>query len=182
MALKKCFQCNKITYTPFHVTEIAKDKTVYTYDLCKPCGEDLMNVPQKADLSHITTPEQLLNFISGSVFVNQKDKTLPCDGCGLTIDEFNVHGRFGCATCYTNFTEKIEQLVFPYHKADCHVGKAPKKQLEKLWNSTPEEKTKLLKLRLAKAIELEEYEKSAQIKIELEDVLSQIQPSSFEDQ
>jgi len=180
--LKKCFQCNKITYTPFHVTEIAKDKTFYAYDLCKLCGEDLMNIPQKTDLTHITTPEQLLNFISGSVLAGQKDKTLPCNGCGLTIDEFNVNGRFGCAACYTHFTEKMEKLVFPCHAANCHVGKFPKKQLEVFWNSTPEEKIKLLKIRLAKAVELEEYEKAAEIKVELEDVLSKIQPSSFVDQ
>ena len=177
MSLKKCFQCNKITNTPYHVTEISKDKSVYSYDLCERCGEGLIDVPQKVDLNHIKTPEQLLEFISGGKLPEKEPHNPPCPNCGLTIEEFDVKGKFGCATCYDHFTERMEQLVFPYHKAKTHVGKFPKKYMENLWNSSPEEKTKLLKLRLAKAVELEEYEKAAQIKIELEDVLRQ-KPSS----
>jgi protein arginine kinase activator len=177
MILKKCFQCNKTTYTPYHVTEISKDKIVYCYDLCKKCGEGLMNVQknEKIDLTHIKTPEQLLDFITGVV------KNPPCPECGLKVEEFNVNGKFGCAECYNHFVENMQQLVFPYHRANVHFGKIPKKQMKELWNSTTEEKTKLLKLRLAKAIELEEYEKASLIKIDL-DVLRQSLPSSSEGQ
>jgi len=183
MTIKKCFQCNKTTYTPVHVTEVAKDKTVYTYDLCKKCGEHLMNIDkvQKIDLSHIKTPEQLLDFMTAAAQNTPKeDPKPPCPGCGLTIEEFDKKGRFGCAKCYDHFTERMEQLVFPYHKANSHVGKIPKKYLHELCNSSPEEKTKLLKLQLAKAVELEEYEKAAQFKIELQALENP--PSSSEGQ
>jgi protein arginine kinase activator len=182
MAIKKCFQCNKITYTPVHVTEISKDKAVYSYDLCKICGDELMKINiEKVDLSHIKTPEQLLEFMAAGIQKQKEPEKPPCPGCGLTIEEFDNKGRFGCSKCYTHFTERMEQLVFPYHKANCHVGKIPKKYLKELCNSSPEEKTKLLKLQLAKAVELEEYEKAAQIKIELDSLL-QTPPSSSEGQ
>lgn len=184
MAIKKCFQCNKFTYTPIHVTEVAKDKSVYTYDLCKKCGTELMDIEktQKIDLSHIETPEQLLEFMSSGIqkLVQKESPKPPCPGCGLTIEEFDKKGRFGCAKCYEHFTERMEQLVFPYHQANSHVGKIPKKYIHDLCNSSVEEKMKLLKLQLAKAVELEEYEKAAQFKIELQAL--QNSPSSSEDQ
>lgn len=182
MAIKKCFQCNKFTYTPIHVTEISKDKSVYTYDLCKKCGTPLMNIEktQKIDLSHIETPEQLLEFMSGINLAQKEVSKPPCPGCGLTIETFDKNGRFGCAKCYEHFTERMEQLVFPYHKANSHVGKIPKKYIHDLCNSSIEEKIKLLKLQLAKAIELEEYEKATQFKTELENL--QNPPSFSEDQ
>ncbi len=187
---KKCFQCNKVTQTPYHVTELAKG-SVYTYDLCKKCGEDMVNMsfkpqtkPDVLDLSHIQTPEQLLQFISGMHYrqkaPEQPDKP-PCPGCGLTLPEFDHYGKFGCPQCYDHFTERMEQLVYPYHKADHHVGKKPKGYMEAKWNSSPDEKRKLLKLRMAKAIELEEYEKAAEIKRELQD-LDQGPESSSVDQ
>ena len=185
MKIKKCFQCNKITCTPFHVTEVSKDKTVYGYDLCKKCGENLMNIDntKKVDLTNIKTPEQLLDFMTiaaGLQSIPKEDHKPPCPGCGLTIEEFDKKGRFGCAKCYEHFTEKMERLVFPYHKANSHIGKIPKKYLRDLCNSSTEEKIKLLKLQLAKAVELEEYEKAAQFKIELQAL--QIPPSFSEDQ
>jgi protein-arginine kinase activator protein McsA len=45
----------------------------------------------------------------------------------------------------------------------------------------PEEKMKLLKLRYAKAIELEEYEKAAEVNKEIEQLLIQSPPSSSSD-
>jgi protein-arginine kinase activator protein McsA len=169
-----------MTYTPFHVTELAKDKTVYSYDLCKKCGEVLMDIKKTIDLTHIETPEQLLDVIKNGISSIIEQTKPPCPGCGLTIEEFDVKGRFGCASCYDHFTERIEQLVFPYHKANSHVGKIPKKHYKDFCNSSVLEKTKLLKLQLAKAIELEEYEKAAEIKISLD--LLQNPPSSSVDQ
>lgn len=184
MTIKKCFQCNKFTHTPIHVTEISKDKSVYTYDLCKKCGNKLMDAEktEKIDLSHIKTPEQLLDFMAAGIqsMLPKEPPKPPCPGCGLTIEEFDTKGRFGCAKCYGHFTERMEQLVFPYHKANSHVGKIPKKYMSDLCNSSVEEKRKLLKLKMAKAIELEEYENAAQIKIELQAL--ETPPSSSEGQ
>ena len=178
MKLKKCFHCNKIGYTPIHITEIAKDKSVYNFDLCQKCGENFSQVHKKQlDISHIKTPQQLLEFITGMSHIVSSFRT-PCPECGWTSEEFDNKGRFGCSKCYEHFTDKIEQLVFPYHKANSHQGKVPKNYMKNLCNSSVEEKTKLLKLQLAKAIELEEYEKAAQIKIEL----CQMNPLSSEGQ
>ena len=179
--MKKCFQCNKSGPTPFHITEINKDKTVYSYDLCKKCGEKIHPMGNKIDLSHIKTPQELIDFISGAETKKDKPVADPCPKCGLTNEDFDVKGRFGCDKCYEHFSDIMKELVYPYHKANSHVGKTPKNYFKKLCESNVDEKRKLLKLQLAKAIELEEYEKAAKIKIELQS-LSQNPPSSCEDQ
>ena len=177
MSLKKCFQCKEITYTPYSVTEITGHKSFYVYYLCEKCGKESMNPSKKQDLTEIKSPQQLLDFISGiSIDLEIKD---PCPSCGLTIEDFNSKMKFGCAKCYEHFKQESENVIFPYHKATYHVGKIPRRQLNDFWNSTPEEKKKLLKLKLAKAIELEEFKKAAQIKIEIE---NQNPPLSCEDQ
>lgn len=177
MSLKKCFQCKEITYTPYSVTEINGHKSFYVYNLCEKCGKELINPSKKVELFDIKSPQQLLDFISG-ISIDFENET-PCPKCGLTIEQFNSKIKFGCSKCYDHFKEKSQSIIFPYHKATHHVGKIPRRQMNDFWNSTPEEKMKLLKLKLAKAIELEEFEKAAQIKIEIQ---NQNPPSSCEDQ
>lgn len=187
--MNKCFFCDEITYTPFHVTEIAKDGDVSSYVMCRVCGleylkdvyePNMKNQPVKKDLSHIKTPEELLKFLSDA----QRDANPlePCDGCGLTEKEFDKSGKFGCPQCYDHFDDKMESLVYPWHNgAREHTGKIPIRQMKELWMSTDEEKLKLLKLRYAKALELEEYEKLDGLQQEIDEV-NQSPSSTSEDQ
>ena len=178
-----CFFCEKITYVPYHVTEI-NDGDVSVYHMCKHCGDQYFSkstekiMPEKKiDLTHLKTPEDLLNFLSG--VENQIDDKPPCK-CGMTTDEFEEYGRFGCPKCYDHFSEKMEELVYPYHKAREHVGKVPKRHKEMMLEK-PTEKIKLLKLQYAKALELEEYEKLPDLKKQIDEV-SQSLSSASEDQ
>jgi len=186
MMISQCFFCNKTTYTPYRITEIT-DGTVESYRMCKKCGDEFMSdfkkpEPKKEvelDLSHIKTPEELLGFIQN--MREGLDELPPCEGCGLTLKEFDKHGRFGCPKCYEHFEQRMEELVYPFHKAREHVGKRPKHQIEKEIEQDPVEKLKLLKLRYAKALELEEYEKCGDLKKQI-DELSQSLSSASEDQ
>lgn len=186
MKFSKCFLCDKLIYTPYHVTEIAEDK-IESFSLCKNCGQEYMKESrppsEKVDLSHIKTPEELLGFLTNMKEIPRgipEETKDPCE-CGLTLQEFDQHGKFGCTKCYDHFSEVMEQVVYPYHKADTHTGKYPKRQMREMWESNPEEKIKLLKLRYAKAIELEEYEKAGEINKELKELLNQSPPSTFSD-
>jgi len=184
--INKCFLCDKITYVPFHVTEI-NDGKVISYHMCKQCGteytQDAFKQKQepmkKLDLTHIKTPEELLNFLSGVHQAPKSDKE-PCV-CGMTIAEFDDKGKFGCAQCYEHFDEKMEELAYPWHGARQHVGKQPKRQMAELMENDPVEKLKLLKLKYAKSLELEEYEKLADLKKQIDEI-SPSCPSTSEDQ
>lgn len=183
--INKCFFCDKITYTPFHVTDIAKDGEVGSYTMCRECGSEYLkdvyepnmkNQSAKKDLSHIKTPEELLKFLSDA----QRDANplSPCEGCGTTEKEFDKSGKFGCTKCYDHFESKMESLVYPWHNAREHIGKQPKRQMRERWMSTDEEKLKFLKLQYAKALELEEYEKLDGLQQEI----NQVPSSTSEDQ
>lgn len=182
--ISKCFFCEKITYTPFHVTELT-DGTAHSYDMCKSCGMDYFKEEQpgpkkakpmkKLDLTHIKTPEELLEFLSGMTKPEVPPRK-PCE-CGMTIEEFDEYGKFGCAKCYSHFEDKMEELVYPYHGAREHFGKRPKNITE----NDPVEKLKLLKLQYAKALELEEYEKCPDLKKQIDELNQQLSSTS-EDQ
>lgn len=177
MKLNKCFFCNKITYTPVHLTEVNENGTVDAFDLCANCAEKYMNDidsgtdksqdnnPNIIDLTHITTPEQLLSLLTN---VSPESGTVGACECGMTEKEFEEHGRFGCPKCYTHFKEKMEKYVFPFHKGREHNGKRPKAHFLEVLMQNPVEKLKILKLRYAKALELEQYEKAAEIKKEID--------------
>jgi protein arginine kinase activator len=173
MKFQKCFFCNKLKFAPYHVTEIEKGQA-QLFDMCASCGEtytkDLeTKSPKGTDLTKITNTEQLLNFISGVGvdIVSPKSSMPPCE-CGMTEEVFDKIGRFGCVKCYEHFSIKMEQLVYPYHGAKLHVGKRPKRQIKEKLENDPIEKQKVLKLKYAKALELEDYEAAAQIKKELD--------------
>lgn len=189
MKLQKCFFCNKITYTPFHVTEIEEEVT--SFDMCKKCAEEYMKDfdssrkpeqqpqgPQGADLSYIKTPEELLAFLSGA-----QPKALPamepCE-CGMNLEEFEKFGKLGCVKCYDHFGKIVNPLMLNYHGSLGHVGKQPKQQIKDQMENDPEEKMKLLKLRYAQAIELEKYEDAAVINEEIK-ALTPSLPSASED-
>lgn len=174
MKLNKCFFCNKLTQTPFHVTEFVDGKVDSTFDMCKRCADEYL-VDKKPgeskdgmDLTVIKTTQDLLNFIA-NISLSNKKPSITC-GCGTTEQDFEQTGRFGCPKCYDTFQEKIEQLVLPYHGAKQHVGKSPHRATEEQWESTDTEKLKLLKLQRAKAIELEEYEKAGELNKQIQDL------------
>ena len=75
----------------------------------------------------------------------------------------------------------MESLVYPWHNARKHTGKIPIRQMRELWMSTDEEKLKLLKLRYAKALELEEYEKLDGLQQEIDEI-NQSPSATSEDQ
>ncbi len=73
-------------------------------------------------------------------------------------------GKFGCPNCYVHFAKQVQEQVFPYHGASEHLGKKPKKLTEARLMANPIEIIKVLKLRLARAIEVEDYEKAGELK------------------
>jgi len=186
MKLGRCFFCNKIAAVVFHVTEI-NDGTVESVDLCSRCGHEYISSLEnnkkpngESDLTKIQTPEDLLGFIA-SLATKKKPSHEPCPLCGTTLEAFDQAGRFGCPGCYDHFNLLMEKVVFPYHGASEHVGKRPKHAAERRIDEDPAEKVKLLKLRLAQAVELEEYERAAIIHEEIKQ-LTQSLPSSSSDQ
>lgn len=177
LKIDKCDACGKLKYLPITVTEINHDHVCHSCKLCEKCGSDYMNKADEqagqsddtVDLTKIKTPEELVKFLSG-IFVHPTKPVLPPCKCGWTESDFEVNGRMGCPACYDHFSDKLKDVVFPFHGGSEHVGKIPKALTAERMESDPIEKTKLLKLQYAKALELEEYEKLPNIKRQLDEL------------
>ncbi len=157
--IKPCFQCNQNVEISVQVTDILDDGTIRTRYFCRQCRGDQLN-HEIADFSKITTAEELLVFLTDL-------KSNACS-CGTNETEFDKIGKFGCPQCYVHFKNKMEEIVFLFHKAKEHVGKRPKTDRIELLMQDPVEKQKILKLRYAKALELEKYEEAAELRKQMD--------------
>jgi protein arginine kinase activator len=171
-----CCICGKIKYTPFHITEVNAEEII-EINACIKCAENYLLNPhnpykplvvtverEEIDLSNIETAQDLIDIIVG--VTQQPSCDIQCS-CGLTNADFKKTGRFGCPNCYETFKDRIENQVYPYHNACEHKGKFPQAAYNKQQN-TKEERLKTLKLKLAKAVEIEDYENAAILKDQLD--------------
>lgn len=168
-----CAICKNVCYCPIHVTDINKNETV-SYDLCVHCGkqftdieniENIETIEKELNLENIKSQKELLDFIFGEEVIIGPVYKEPCPKCGLTVEEFDEHGRFGCSYCYEHFHEAMEHIIYPYHESNKHTGKVPKNFVP-LENLIDELKT--LKLKKARALEYENYNEAAQFRREIE--------------
>ena len=113
-------------------------------------------------------------------------KSLTCDSCGMTFEDFMNTGKFGCSNCYDAFETKIDPILKNIHGANRHVGRLGKigpatklesteaeylqnkeqqaiKTEEKKENKEQSEMEKL-KRELQKAIKEERYEDAAKLR------------------
>ena len=96
-------------------------------------------------------------------------RDLACESCGLTYSVFKKTGLFGCDRCHLAFEDQVKSLLKQIH------GFVDHKQTEKSFatsvKSTPKKKLKKLQAELKHCVEMEEYEKAA----ELRDRISELQ-------
>ena len=155
----KCDNCNKTATV--HLTEIRNGKKIEKH-LCEQCAAQSEGVPVKA---HTPINELLTNFVMAHSGL-QKDLGLACEHCGITWAEFRQGGLVGCSHAYEVFERDLTPLLQRAHEgATHHVGKVPTRRGGA--GGVPMKKavdvTKLRK-ELAKAVELEDYEKAAKLR------------------
>lgn len=157
------------------ITDIANGE-IKTHEMCSQCGAKYMHelqttiarkinkkLPTSQQLFQVVNSvEQLLGMLSGKKAVSKA----ACPQCKLTIREFNKTGRFGCPNCYDHFSKEFDSLAVTLHdiRADQpiqHTGKRPKSMHK---SASLEDQVKLLKLKMAYAIEHEKYEEAATLK------------------
>jgi len=133
--------------------------------LCEECARQVMKIPLSmewpGDFDQLFA--NLLNL-----HPQEQQVSLSCPKCGLRYQEFLENGRFGCATCYEAFADKLDALFNKLHNANCYQGKIPGKPpvkaAGKVSAAAPKDKLSELTLALRQAVEQEEYEKAAQLR------------------
>lgn len=117
-------------------------------------------------------------------------KTLECDKCGMTFDDFANTGEFGCGNCYVTFADRILPVLKKLHGSSNHIGRAYKESIDELEDNKKrfesaqknknnqsdskkvKQENKLEKLQkdLQKAIKEERYEDAAKIRDEIKSI------------
>lgn len=121
-----------------------------------------------------------------------KTKTLQCNHCNMTYEEFVSSGKFGCKHCYEVFSNGLDKVLKNIHGSNMHIGrnssriqelsqnqekeqniikKATNTNHESIQNenknNTKEEKIKQLNIELKQAIKEERYEDAAKLRDEI---------------
>ncbi|MFA5262623.1 MAG: UvrB/UvrC motif-containing protein [Opitutaceae bacterium] len=151
----KCDICSKPATV--HFTQIVNNK-VHKYDLCEAC----------AQAKGVTDPN---GFSLADLLVKAALNTEPatqagirCEQCGFTQGDFKKQGRFGCPACYEAFKSVIEPMLEGMHKGTRHVGKIPRRSLER---KSLHDRLSKLELDLSDAIKTERYEDAAHFRDEI---------------
>lgn len=175
------------------VTDVEDGKAVKSSDLCLVCGHKYLyaSLPQpepepepepiQQAVAVIATAAELYDlFVGKGIPVQPVEQKPPCPKCGLTLAEFNTIGKFGCATCYEHYIDEFLALAGPFQNgSDRHIGKCPKNFYA---DPNPNvELMKLLKLKFAKAVEVERYEEAAVLKKEIDDLTQRISSENKRD-
>lgn len=153
-----CDICKKRDAT-VHLTEIINDKVTKMH-LCEACakekGEEMETHFGISDLL-----QGLADF--GTPQDAKPKKSLKCAACGFMFSDFQRIGRLGCPKCYDSFSAQIVPLLKRIHGADRHMGKLPVKQAKGKPVQTFTELQEL-KVKLQKAIGMEQFEEAAIIR------------------
>src|ERR1700722_9980758 len=154
-----CCVCKEKEAT-VHLTQIAGDK-MQKVDLCEDCAKHKgVNDPAGFSLA------DLLLGLGASHELEQAagGAEVKCPKCGFTQVDFKKAGRLGCAECYTTFAEGLESLLKTMHKGTKHAGKVPQALLQ---SRDQAERLKVLRKKLDKAVEDENFEQAALLRDEI---------------
>jgi len=131
--------------------------------LCEECA-------RKKD--KVKEPFSLAELLSGLVDFEKDIKLeeapgLKCSNCGLTYADFRKKARFGCSRCYQTFKKLLLPFLKRIHGATRHKGVAPPLIGEKI---RYQKEIQSLREKLKAAVELEEFEKAAQLRDQIREL------------
>ena len=159
----QCDICKKDEAT-VHLTEIIDNKMTKLH-LCEECARK-----KGAEMEEHFGLSDLLAGLAdfGTKASASKECKLKCPKCGMNYTDFKKTGRLGCANCYSAFEENLMPLIKRIHGALKHCGKeipsrprAVKAARSTVSKSRKEGGLEELKVRLHRAIKLEEFEEAA---------------------
>lgn len=174
-----CQVCNKNTATIHYKSSI--NGSVNEKYLCSECaaksgiGEKnktsgMFHTIDIVDSFFDNSSDSLFSGLFGEM-LGTKHSSSPvsgvCNGCGMRYNDFVKTGRLGCEKCYETFGNLLRPTLKRIHGNTSYFGKTPigyEKEDETA------EKILVLKEKLSKAVEEQEYEKAATYRDEIKEL------------
>ncbi len=166
-----CQDC-KSREAAVHLTQIINNEKI-ALSLCSECAaargfhSPLDNVPfPLADILAGIAGD------TGMLGAESEAEKLICEGCGLTFDQFTRQGRFGCGDCYSSFRPRLESIMRKIHGASIHRGRNPQvaEGVVEDGQTLPIQEEERISDELRKAIEMEDFERAAELRDRLKDL------------
>lgn len=162
----QCNECKKRPAT-LHLTQFING-TKMEIHVCDLCAEKKGYMNQQEDTYSIhELLSSLFNFGPSSIELQSNDffqqvQDLECPKCKMMFQDFQKTGKFGCATCYEAFHDKIDAIFRKVHSGNTrHHGKIPKRKGIKFHQK---QEIAQYQQHLHKLIEQEEFEQAAVVR------------------
>ncbi len=151
-----------------HFTNVVGSK-VEKIHLCSHCAEEKGFDYLKK--SNFAMGDLLAGLLDTSAKPSgKKVKAGGCPNCGTSYSSFKKVGRMGCSRCYEYFEKQLMPLLRSVHADTRHLGKVPTRYSKKV---SAERKVLKLQEELDRAVELENYEKAAELRDEIKKLKQQ---------
>lgn len=161
-----CDVCKKNEAT-IHMTSVVNNKKTEEH-LCADCAAKRQQETGFSPFSVFSNSMFDSSAFTNDFFTNMiypdnrcSDKGITCSSCGLTYDEFNQTGKFGCDHCYDVFADRIAPLVKRLQGSLTYEGRIPNRSTGVF---RTKHEIKNLRQALGKAVETEDFEKAAQLR------------------
>lgn len=170
-----CQECEERPANLSYSKDVNGEKIVF--HLCEQCAREKgYPIPETSnDLSkeHLSSEMMDEKSNTGSSEMDEETQQIStCEKCGLTYEEFNKIGRFGCEECYKQFAEHLQPLFRRIHvTTPTHTGKIPKR-----YSALIQDKHQLeqLKKQLQHFIEQEQYEQAAEVRDQIQELENKV--------
>lgn len=169
------------------------NQEVHNLNLCKECAEELGFIsPEVPSITiSFSLNEKEMQVPSKSRRNSAKDQReraydeMTCAGCGMQYAQFRETGLLGCPTCYEAFRFPLGALLQKEQGAESHWGgssemfsdieiapNAERLAAEERLRSGREATLERLRSELSEAVACEEYERAAQLRDEISEMLA----------
>lgn len=151
-----CGACHQNEAT-IHLTEIVNNQMIEVH-LCENCAQE-----KGTDFKTHFNFNDLLSGLSDMSSMLKADpmEIVGCKTCSLTYEEFGKTGRLGCPDCYQDLGKILLPLIKRVQRSTEHLGKHPSKASSETKRTID---LREQRERLKRAVEMEEFEKAADIR------------------
>lgn len=165
-----CDNCKKNEAT-VHLTRVVNGKKTERH-LCSSCAAKQPNDGLGSSFFNFGTPLLDNDFFTNDFFTNtlypegtlHPHHAVRCDRCGMSFEDFNDSGKFGCDHCYEVFDAQISPLVKRLQGSLAYEGRVPSRGTGVF---KTKHQIKRFRQELDKSIKAEKFEDAARIRDEI---------------
>ncbi|MDD4856496.1 MAG: UvrB/UvrC motif-containing protein [Candidatus Krumholzibacteria bacterium] len=156
-----CQFCKKREAT-IHFTNVENHK-VRAIHICPQCAEERGFDELKK--SNFAMTDFVAGLFDSAFAAAEKGVSMDsCPNCGTSYSAFQEVGRLGCSQCYEFFQKQLIPLLRSIHGNTHHLGKIPQRYGRQV---SLRRKVRDLQEQLELAIQLEQFERAAELRDEI---------------